>query len=33
VRNHVTKLFEKLGVQSRTQAIVVARDRGFRGVD
>lgn len=31
VRNHVTKIFEKLGVNSRAQAIVLARDNGFRG--
>lgn len=29
VRNHATHLFEKLGVRSRSQAIVFARDRGF----
>jgi len=29
VRNHVTKLFEKLGVSSRAQAIVLAHERGF----
>lgn len=27
VRNHVTKIFEKLGVHSRAQAIVLARDK------
>ena len=27
VRNHVTKVFEKLGVQSRAQAIVLAKDK------
>ena len=26
VRNHVTRIFEKLGVQSRAQAIVLAKD-------
>ncbi len=31
VRNHVTNLFDKLGVWTRAQAIVFARDRGFRG--
>ncbi|HEX6125152.1 MAG TPA: alpha/beta fold hydrolase [Pyrinomonadaceae bacterium] len=31
VRNHVSHLFDKLGVWSRAQAIVFARDRGFRG--
>lgn len=30
VRNHVTGLFDKLGVWTRAQAIVFARDRGFR---
>lgn len=29
VRNHVSNLFNKLGVWSRAQAIVFARDRGF----
>jgi DNA-binding CsgD family transcriptional regulator len=28
VRNHVTRLFEKLGVSSRAQAIVLALNRG-----
>ncbi len=32
VRNHATHIFDKLGVQSRTQAIVRARDGHFRGV-
>jgi DNA-binding NarL/FixJ family response regulator len=27
VRNHVTRIFEKLGVQSRAQAIVLAKDK------
>lgn len=31
VRNHASNLFDKLGVWSRAQAIVFARDRGFRG--
>ena len=31
VRNHASSIFDKLGVWSRTQAIVFARDRGFRG--
>jgi len=31
VRNHVSRLFDKLGVWTRAQAIVFARDRGFRG--
>ena len=30
VRNHVSKLFDKLGVWTRAQAIVFARDHGFR---
>jgi DNA-binding NarL/FixJ family response regulator len=30
VRNHVSNLFDKLGVWTRAQAIVLARDRGFR---
>lgn len=30
VRNHASNVFDKLGVWSRTQAIVFARDRGFR---
>ena len=29
VRNHVSNIFNKLGVWSRAQAIVFARDRGF----
>lgn len=31
VRNALTKIFEKLGVRTRTQAAVLARDRGFLG--
>jgi len=31
VRNHVSNLFDKLGVWTRAQAIVLAHDRGFRG--
>ena len=31
VRNHASNLFDKLGVWSRAQAIVFARDRGFTG--
>ena len=31
VRNHVSNLFDKLGVWTRAQAIVFARDRGFLG--
>jgi pimeloyl-ACP methyl ester carboxylesterase/DNA-binding CsgD family transcriptional regulator len=30
VRNHVTNVFDKLGVWTRAQAIVFAHDRGFR---
>jgi DNA-binding NarL/FixJ family response regulator len=30
VRNHVSNMFEKLGLWTRAQAIVFARDRGFR---
>jgi pimeloyl-ACP methyl ester carboxylesterase/DNA-binding CsgD family transcriptional regulator len=30
VRNHITRIFEKLGVQSRAQAIVLAKDKGLR---
>ena len=29
VRNHLSNLFDKLGVWSRAQAIVFARDHGF----
>jgi DNA-binding NarL/FixJ family response regulator len=29
VRNHISNLFDKLGVWTRAQAIVFARDRGF----
>ena len=32
VRNHVSNLFDKLGVWTRAQAIVFARDRGYLGV-
>ncbi|MGE0360406.1 MAG: alpha/beta fold hydrolase [Vicinamibacterales bacterium] len=31
VRNHLSHLFDKLGVWSRTQAVVFARDHGFSG--
>ena len=31
VRNHLTAIFDKLGVSSRSQAIVYARDRGLAG--
>ena len=30
VRNHASNVFDKLGVWSRAQAIVFARDHGFR---
>ena len=30
VRNHVSNVFDKIGVWTRAQAIVLARDRGFR---
>jgi pimeloyl-ACP methyl ester carboxylesterase/DNA-binding CsgD family transcriptional regulator len=29
VRNHITHIFDKLGVQNRSQAIVLARDKGM----
>ena len=29
VRNHLSGVFDKLGVRTRAQAIVFARDRGF----
>ena len=29
VRNHISKVFDKLGVWTRAQAIVFARDKGF----
>jgi DNA-binding CsgD family transcriptional regulator/pimeloyl-ACP methyl ester carboxylesterase len=32
VKNHITRVFDKLGVTNRSQAIVKARDRGFKGV-
>jgi DNA-binding NarL/FixJ family response regulator len=31
VRNHASNVFDKLGVWSRAQAIVFARDHGFKG--
>lgn len=31
VKNHITHIFEKLGVTNRSQAIVMARDGDFRG--
>jgi len=30
VRNHVSNIFDKLGVWTRAQAIVFAIDRGFK---
>ena len=30
VKNHITRIFEKLDVRTRSQAIVMARDKGFR---
>ncbi|HEV7923042.1 MAG TPA: alpha/beta fold hydrolase [Thermoanaerobaculia bacterium] len=30
VRNHLSRLYDKLGVWNRSQAVVFARDRGFR---
>jgi len=30
VRNHLSSIFDKLGVWTRAQAMVLARDRGFR---
>jgi pimeloyl-ACP methyl ester carboxylesterase/DNA-binding CsgD family transcriptional regulator len=33
VRNQLTRIFEKLGVSNRSQAIVHARDHGFRVAD
>ena len=29
VRNHITSIFDKIGVESRAQAIVMARERGL----
>ena len=29
VRNHITSIFDKIGVESRAQAIVTARERGL----
>jgi pimeloyl-ACP methyl ester carboxylesterase/DNA-binding CsgD family transcriptional regulator len=31
VRNHISSVYDKLGVWTRAQAMVFARDRGFRG--
>lgn len=31
VRNHITNVYDKLGVWTRAQAVVFARDHGFRG--
>jgi len=33
VRNHVTRIFEKLGISSRAQAIVLVHEKHFRGAD
>jgi DNA-binding NarL/FixJ family response regulator len=33
VRNHVSSVFDKLGVWTRAQAIVFAHDHGFAGVE
>jgi pimeloyl-ACP methyl ester carboxylesterase/DNA-binding CsgD family transcriptional regulator len=33
VRNHVTRIFDKLGVRSRAQAIVLAKDHGLPSAD
>ena len=29
VRNHITYIFDKIGVENRSQAIVLARERGL----
>ena len=29
VRNHITHIFDKIGVENRSQAIVFARERGL----
>lgn len=31
VRNHISNVFDKLGVWTRAQAMVFAREHGFRG--
>jgi DNA-binding NarL/FixJ family response regulator len=31
VRNHITRIFDKLGVENRPQAIVRARESGLEG--
>lgn len=31
VRNHISSVYDKLGVWNRAQAMVFARDHGFRG--
>lgn len=31
VRNHISRIYDKLGVWTRAQALVFARDHGFRG--
>jgi DNA-binding NarL/FixJ family response regulator len=33
IRNYVSRIFSKLGVSSRGEAIVLARDGGFGGED
>jgi len=33
IRNHVSSLFRKIGVNRRAAAIIWARERGFRGRD
>jgi DNA-binding CsgD family transcriptional regulator len=29
VRNHITRIFDKIAVENRSQAIVLARERGL----
>lgn len=33
VKNHITRIFDKLNVSTRSQAIVLARDKGFDGLE